>query len=240
MAKRLCRERADDASVRCQLPGRRGAAGRKPRKPTREWTTTRASTPARGVRRGQTARRSDSQLRQVHTGYPLRRATTLTRRPWNTQPGLPLPDHISAIPKLPVGQVAQPMPRRLWCRLRPDRGATSVEMVGYTAVMLAALLVGVQAAVWGLGELACRYAANHALQVTRVQGGSDAAGEEDAATVLDEIHGNLVDRLEYFADRGPTTATVTVTGEAVRVIPFLTLPVGTIVSGPVEVLEPPR
>ena len=47
-------------------------------------------------------------------------------------------------------------------RLGPDRGSTTVEMVGYFAVMLAALLVGVQAAAWGLAELSCRYAANHA------------------------------------------------------------------------------
>jgi hypothetical protein len=112
-------------------------------------------------------------------------------------------------------------------------------MVGYTAVMLAALLVGVQAAVWGLGELACRYAADHALQVTRVQGGSAAGGQTDAATVLADIHGNLVHQPEFSADRGPATATVTVKGKAVQVIPFLTLPVGTTVSAPVEALVTP-
>jgi hypothetical protein len=111
-------------------------------------------------------------------------------------------------------------------------------MVGYTAVMLAALLVGVQAAVWGLGELACRYAANHALQVTRVQGGSDAAGQADAATVLADIHGNLVTEPEFAAGRDAATATVTVKGKAVQVIPFLTLPVGTTISAPTEVLVP--
>lgn len=128
--------------------------------------------------------------------------------------------------------------RRRWRRLGADRGATSVEMVGYTAVMLAALLVGVQAAVWGLGELACRYAANHALQVTRVQGGSAAAGQADAATVLDDIHGNLVTEPEFSAGRDAATATVRVKGKAVQVIPFLTLPVGTTVSAPTEVLVP--
>jgi len=134
------------------------------------------------------------------------------------------------------------MLRQTWLRLRrrirPDRGSTSVEMVGYTAVMLAALLVGVQAAVWGLGELACRYAANHALQTARVQGGSVAAGQADAATVLSGIHGNLVIGPEFVATRNATTATVTVKGKALQVIPFLTLPVGSTVSGPVEVLVP--
>ena len=127
---------------------------------------------------------------------------------------------------------------RLRRRLRPDRGSTSVEMVGYTAVMLAALLGGVQAAAWGLAELACRYAANHALQVTRVQGGSADAGRADAATVLAQVNGNLVTQPQFSASRGPATATVTVKGNALRVIPFLSLPVGATVTGPVETLGP--
>lgn len=129
--------------------------------------------------------------------------------------------------------------RRPRPRQSADRGSTSVEMVGYTAVMLAALLVGVQAAAWGLGELACRYTANHALQTTRVLHGSADAGRADAATVLTAIHGNLVVSPEFAATRSAATATVTVKGKAVQVIPFLTLPVGTTVSGPVEVLAVP-
>lgn len=121
-------------------------------------------------------------------------------------------------------------------RFAADRGSTTVEMVGYTAVMLAAVLVGVQAAVWGLAELACRYAANHALQVTRVQGGTAAAGKADAATVLHAVSGGLVTDADTGATREPATASVTVTGYAVQVIPFIRLPVGSTVSGPVESL----
>jgi hypothetical protein len=127
---------------------------------------------------------------------------------------------------------------RLRRRLRADRGSTSVEMVGYTAVMLFALLVGVQAAVWGLAQLACMYAANHALQTTRVDGGSAAAGHTDAATVLVQVNANLVTDTTVRASRGPATATVTVHGTALRVIPFVSLPVGTTVSAPVETLNP--
>ena len=124
-------------------------------------------------------------------------------------------------------------------RLAPDRGSTTVEMVGYTAVMLAAVLVGVQAAAWGLGELACRYAANHALQVTRVQGGTAAAGQADASTVLGNVSGDLVTGPQITATRGAATANVTVTGHAIQVIPFPALPVGATVSGPVEALGTP-
>jgi hypothetical protein len=107
-------------------------------------------------------------------------------------------------------------------------------MVGYTAIMLLALLVGVQTTVWGLGELACRYAASHALQTTRVEGGTAAAGESDADNVLTQVNANLVTGAETTASRDATTATVTVKGTALRIIPFLSLPVGTTLSAPVE------
>lgn len=129
--------------------------------------------------------------------------------------------------------------KRMRRRLGTDRGSTTVEMMGYTAVMLAAVLIGVQAVTWGLAELACRYAANHALQVTRVQGGSAAAGETDAATVLSNVSGGLVTDRQITANRGPSAASVTVHGHAIRVIPFLTIPVGVTVGGPVESLDAP-
>jgi hypothetical protein len=109
-------------------------------------------------------------------------------------------------------------------------------MIGYTAVMLAALLIGVQTMVWGLAEMACRHAANHALQVTRVQGGNPAAGQADAATVLDQVGADLVSGPTIQATRGEATASVTVTGSALQVLPFLTLSVGTTVTGPIESL----
>ena len=126
--------------------------------------------------------------------------------------------------------------RRRW--RAGDRGSTTVEMVGSYAVMLAALLVGVQAAAWGLAELACRSAANHALQTTRVVGGSAGAGQTDAGTVLSAVNANLVQNPSIQTSRGPAAATVTVSGTAVQVIPFLHLPVRATVSGPVEVLNP--
>ncbi|BCB74487.1 hypothetical protein Pflav_008970 [Phytohabitans flavus] len=113
-----------------------------------------------------------------------------------------------------------------------------MEMVGYYAAMLAAMLVGVQAAAWGLAELATRYAANHALQATRVEGGTAAAGQSDAATVLAQLNTNLVTQPTVSVTRGPATATVTVKGTAIKVIPFLRIPVGTTVNGPVETLDP--
>lgn len=122
-------------------------------------------------------------------------------------------------------------------RLADDRGSTSVEMVGYTAVMLLALLIGVQAAVWGLAEMACRYSANHALQAARVHGGTAGAGHDDARLVLTEINANLVTDPTIETSRDTTTATVTVKGRALQVVPFLSLPVGATVTAPIEKLS---
>jgi hypothetical protein len=122
---------------------------------------------------------------------------------------------------------------RLRQRLRGDRGSTTVEMVGFWAVKLLAWLVVVQAAVWGLAVLACMYAANHAVQVTRIDGGSPAAGQSDATAVLDLL-GPMVTNRQATASRNATTATVTVSGTALRVVPFVTLPVHASATGPVE------
>jgi len=122
---------------------------------------------------------------------------------------------------------------RLRRRLRGDRGSTTVEMVGFWAVKLLAWLLVVQAAVWGLAVLACMYAANHAVQVTRIDGGSTAAGRSDAIVVLDLLGPMVTDR-QAAASRNATTATVSVSGNALRVIPFVTLPVQASATGPVE------
>lgn len=122
--------------------------------------------------------------------------------------------------------------------MRAERGSTTVEMVGYGAVMLLALLIGVQAATWGLAQLACRYAANHALQVTRVQGGTVEAGQLDATATLRQIDAKLVTDPSAHATRDATTATVTVAGDAVQVIPLLRFRVGAAASGPLEVFTP--
>ncbi|WP_373319544.1 TadE family protein [Rugosimonospora africana] len=107
-----------------------------------------------------------------------------------------------------------------------------------TSVWLLSLLLGVQVAVWGLAELACYYAANHALQTTRVQGGTADAGRTDAITVIGWLDGSLLTGVQVQADRGAATATVTVSGTAATVVPFLALPVGVTATGPVETLNP--
>jgi hypothetical protein len=70
-----------------------------------------------------------------------------------------------------------------------------------------------------------------------VVGGSAGAGQTDAGIVLSTIDGNLVADPRIQTSRGPATATVTVSGTAVQVIPFLRLPVRATVTAPIEALQ---
>jgi len=119
-----------------------------------------------------------------------------------------------------------------------DRGSTTVEMVGYTTVWMLALLIAVQTAVWGLAQISCQYAASHALQTTRIMGGSAAAGHADAVTVLDQISSNLVADPDIHITRDQSTATVTVRASTLRLVPLVTPHCHASATGPVETLTP--
>jgi hypothetical protein len=122
--------------------------------------------------------------------------------------------------------------------LRGDAGMTSAEMAVWAPVSLVGVLLIVQLTAWALAQLAGSYAANHALQATRVQGGTAAAGQADAATILVQIDGNLIGRQQITATRTAGQATVRIRGSVIRIVPFLTLPVSVEASGPVEALTP--
>lgn len=126
---------------------------------------------------------------------------------------------------------------RRWIR-RADRGSTTLEQVLHIGLWMLGLMLGVQIVVCCLAELECYYAANHGLQVARVQGGTADAGSADAAGIVAVINGRLVNGLQVHADRTADTATVTVRGTAAGVLPFFTLPVSVTATGPVEALNP--
>jgi hypothetical protein len=124
--------------------------------------------------------------------------------------------------------------RRRWRGLDGDRGAVTVEVAGYTTLMLLAMMIGVQAVMWGMATLGARYTANHAAQQTRVHGGTVAAGEADANAILDSAVGNALNDPQVEISRTATTVTVTVRGTAISIIPGFTPPVTVTVHAPVE------
>lgn len=122
--------------------------------------------------------------------------------------------------------------RRGWWR--DDRGSTTVEAAGYTILMLLALTVLVQAAVWGMADLAARQAAEQGLQAARVAGGTEQAGHDDAQAMLAEINPHGLTDVEITVQRGPEITTVTVTGTALQVIPVVDIPVQVQAQAPTE------
>ena len=127
--------------------------------------------------------------------------------------------------------------RRLRRRLGGDRGAVTVEIAGYTTLMLATLLVGVQVVMWGMAALGAHYTANHAAQTARVHGGTAAAGQADAEAILRSAVGNALDDPNTTVTRTATTVTVTVRGTAISIIPGFRPAVTVTVQAPVERLS---
>ncbi|MGI5213351.1 TadE family protein [Plantactinospora sp. CA-290183] len=129
------------------------------------------------------------------------------------------------------------MPHPRQRRLDGDRGAVTVEVAGYTLLMLLALMIGVQAVTWCWAALGARYTANHAAQQTRVHGGTVAGGTADAHTILTSAVGNALNGAHVDIDRTATEVTVTVRGRATSIIPGIRPPVTVTVHAPVERLS---
>ncbi|MEU7171485.1 MULTISPECIES: TadE/TadG family type IV pilus assembly protein [Micromonospora] len=114
----------------------------------------------------------------------------------------------------------------------------STEVVLYAPLLFLLVLIGVQLALWALAQLGIQHAANHALQTTRVSGGTAAAGHADANAVLEQVAGRIVTDPRVSVGRTADTATVAVSGRAPAVLPWLRLPVSTQVNAPVERFRP--
>src|SRR5437588_12808173 len=91
-------------------------------------------------------------------------------------------------------------------RLRADHGMATVEMAMLAPLFLIGLLMIAQVLAWATAQLCASYAANHALQTTRIQGGTAAAGQDDATAVLAGIDGSLIGDPQITATRAATTA----------------------------------
>ena len=118
--------------------------------------------------------------------------------------------------------------------LRHDRGSASVEWAIGALVLISLFLLAGHAFTWGTARMAAQKAAGHAVQTTRVLGGTETAGRDDANTLLDQLAaGNFKDR-QVIVERTATQTTVTITGSVPTLIDGLTLPVRVTRSTPTE------
>lgn len=109
-----------------------------------------------------------------------------------------------------------------------------MEAAGYAMLMLFAMTVLVQAAVWGMADLAARQAAERGLQSARVAGGTEQAGHDDADSLLEAINPNGLTDVTITVQRGAETTTVTITGTTLKVIPVVDIPVSVQAQAPTE------
>jgi Flp pilus assembly protein TadG len=113
---------------------------------------------------------------------------------------------------------------------RDDRGSFTVEFAIGAPILIGILLLLLQMSFWGMGYLSAHAAADHALQTTRVIGGTAAAGQDDAAALLDQLGGPFIDNPSVTVTRGADTTTVTIHGTAHG----LPVPISVTVQAPTE------
>lgn len=119
-------------------------------------------------------------------------------------------------------------------REEEERGSVSVELVVATPLMLLLVMLVVQFALWAHATHVAQAAANAGVQATRAYTSTARAGHDNAMTILDQLAGTVLTGTHVDARLDATTATVTVTGQAVAVLPGLHLPVRASVTAPRE------
>lgn len=117
---------------------------------------------------------------------------------------------------------------------RDDRGSAEHALVIVSTLTLVMLVM--HASLFWYGQIVATRAAHQALDEARVLNGTEAAGEELAGQLLAQT--GVLESATVSVSRTDTDATATVQGEALSMLPGLTLTVTATASGPVERVEP--
>lgn len=123
-------------------------------------------------------------------------------------------------------------------RPRGEQGAASAELVLATPALLFLVMLVVQFGLWYHASHVASAAAQEAAAAARVEGGTEAAGEERGQLFVRQVAGRLVPDATTRVERRGDRATATVTGHVVSVVPFMRLPVRGVSEGPVEQFQP--
>ncbi|HEY8527842.1 MAG TPA: TadE family protein [Acidimicrobiales bacterium] len=114
---------------------------------------------------------------------------------------------------------------------RDDRGAVTASVAVLPAVLVLFFAV-VQISLWFYGRSVATTAARHGLDAARVENGSSGEGAATIEQFLGQVGGFQADSVDV--QRGEAEASVTVTGQAVSVLPFFDVPITVTIDGPVE------
>lgn len=120
-------------------------------------------------------------------------------------------------------------------RLRDERGSVSLELaVVFPAVLLLVFLT-VQTGIYYYARTLALTAAQEGLRETSTLTGTPTQGTDKATSFLDRTADGWVTGPTVTTDRSATTATVTVTGRSISLIPGVPgLPIHQQATGPVE------
>lgn len=119
-------------------------------------------------------------------------------------------------------------------RCRDERGAVAAELVVATPLLLLLIVGIVQFALWEHAVHVAQATAQQGLAAGRVQGGSEQAASAEARSVLSQLGSGVLVDSNVSATRGAVTTKVVVTGKAEGILPFLSLPVRSVATGPTE------
>lgn len=118
-----------------------------------------------------------------------------------------------------------------------DRGSTAVEIAIVALPMLLVTFMVVQAALVYYARSTALAAATQGANAARAYGASSLAGQQRADDFLDRVGGGLRGHTVSMTTTG-TDVTITVSGHAPTIIPWLTFDVSQSASGPVERFVP--
>lgn len=116
-----------------------------------------------------------------------------------------------------------------------ETGSVSIQMVLLLPVLFAVMFLGMQAALFYHARTVAIAAAEEGARAAGARGGTVAAGTKAAADFVATAGGDgVLKAASATGSRTPTTATVTVTGQAMSVIPGWTLAITQSATMPVE------
>ncbi|WP_433432237.1 TadE/TadG family type IV pilus assembly protein [Nonomuraea sp. CA-141351] len=115
-----------------------------------------------------------------------------------------------------------------------ERGSATLEAAVIYPVVLLLVLLAVNVALWFDARNLALSAAQEGLRVGRAYGSSLEAGKAAAARFAREAGGSFLLSPAVDVKRGGDTVTVTVHGQAISLIPLLTISIDQVAQAPVE------
>ncbi|WP_255354854.1 TadE/TadG family type IV pilus assembly protein [Frankia sp. R43] len=114
----------------------------------------------------------------------------------------------------------------------------TVEMIFVLPLLFSVVLLLAQVTVWAHARHIAQATASRALAAARADGGSAAAGEQQAQVTLDQLGRSSLTSPEVTVTRDGETATVHIRGTAASVIPGFRVGIDVDAAGPVERRRP--